>query len=292
MSVLGREHIWKTVGTVGFVAIALYAAEFSIKQSVVVAFCLLLVIEYAAELASPAHGFISRATRFQPYYVQIWPNWFRLLADFKIIESDTEWEKVSQSLEKTPSGEYRILRSGLRYTVLNERERGSLVYWNNHHVFQTGIDLWEDLAPVGIEPDEEHEELERVMSILNDRGGKAPIQFFCKLGLIDLKTVGYLLGFIVPDWWWEKNRSACPKPIQEDRGKVPLTGQVKITVAVIPYSEFLAYEGTWNERASLKLDQECEQFGWKREERDTEDRLLGAPESIKHNYFTVEHREI
>lgn len=273
MSNLGREHFWRSVATVSVLTVVLYVGGvFPLKQSLAIGVPLLLAMQHAARLASPAHGYMSSSQEFQPYYVQISPNWYSLLTDYKIVEGDTEWKQVSQSLEGVPLTEYRVLRSGLRYTVLNQRARDSLIYWNNHHVFQTGVDLWADAEPVGIEPDDEHKELERLMSVLRDRGGKAPVRFFCKLGLIETKTLGYLLGLEVPDWWWKKNKESCPRPLQVD--DVPLTGQVRLVVSVIPYSEFLGYEGKSDQRATLTLNQHREQFGWKTEERDIEDRLL------------------
>lgn len=113
-------------------------------------------------------------------------------------------------------------------------------------------------------------------------------------------TEGYELGLEVNADWW---KDICAADATNQLGKIKthpefLTGTTRLLVATLPYSEFGVYSAgnapaSWFATSKQKhRDKELTNAGWKREESDWEMHHLGAPESVKHKYFTVSHRAI
>ena len=266
-----------------FYLILVYIADFSTRQSIILAL-LWASLARAIELLARRP-----ARRFSPYYVRVDPNWYDLLIEFKLIDKPDAWHAIQKSLKDLPSSEYRVIRSGICFTVVHQSEdfERTLIYLDNHQTFVSEVDLQEDVEPLRIES--------------TDRFGepnKCDVHLFVRLG-----GDGYNLGVRAPGWWWKEVKASCPKPIKEVADHP--TGQVDLILAVISYREFdlywepVVWSSTFYDKTAKQIrsqrDEQRNKFGWKAIEHDSD---LGAelgidwPESIEHKYFNVEHRAI
>ncbi len=168
------------------------------------------------------------------------------------------------------------------FTVLKSTPYGSLIYWNSRRIFHNDIDLEECIQEVKI-------------ATPNFRSlGWSP-DVYVKSGL-----EGYHLGLEVnKDWWEETCAGDQTKRLSKIRTDPDfLTGRVRLLIATLPYSEFNIYtDGNapappWHLAWLKKREEELAQAGWKREEKDAELDLLGAPDCVEHKYFKIEHRSI
>jgi hypothetical protein len=228
--------------------------------------------------------------------VRVYPKWYELLTAFKLIDSAEEWDTLQKHAEEMASGNFNILTHAICFTVVSEPpacER-KLIYWNNYHTFASDVYFEERIEPSDIgqlgqvlEPEDRGREIDA----LDLRAAS----FF-------MKSCGgsYNLGLVVPDWWWDKTRDSCPKPIEEFR--ISPTGQVEVTLARISYPEFDFYcrRERWNrhyekrtvKRLSDLRDKQRDKFGWRREDHRVSDIPIEWPESLEHKYFRLEHRHI
>ncbi len=270
-----------------FFLILVYVADFSMRQS------LILVLMWAS--MTRAVELLARrpAKRFSPYYVRVDPNWSYLLFDFKLVGNPGDSRTIEDLLKELPSTEYCVLRSGICFIVVHESEdfQRTLIYLGNHQTFVSEVDLQEELEPIRVEPPDK---FEREFGRL----GKSDVRLFVKFG-----GDGYNLGIRVPRRWWDKMKSSCPKPMEELEDHP--TGQIDLVLTTISYREFDLYwePAEWNstfydktaKQIRSQRDEQRSRFGWKTVEHDAD---LGAelgidwPESIKHKYFSVEHRAI
>lgn len=122
-----------------------YVAGFSVRQSIVLALLMAWLVGAIAEIAEIARP--ARRKRFSPYYVRVDPNWYDLLLDFKLISKPEEWHTLRESFETLPSTEYRVLRSGFCFTIVNQSEdfERTLIYANHHQVFVSEVDFQAEL---------------------------------------------------------------------------------------------------------------------------------------------------
>lgn len=227
------------------------------------------------------------ARRFSPYCVRVYPNWYELVTDFKLIAKPEEWDAIQQSIEELPSTEYCVLRNGICFTIVHQSEdfARALIYSDNHRVFVSEVDFEEDMEPIKVEREHRIPTLRRYN-----------VRFFIKFG-----EEGYNLGIRVPDWWWDEVRASCAKPMKEDKDYP--TGQVKLILTTIsdrefdPYWEPVEWSSTFYKKTAKQIrdrrDQQRQKFGWKTVERpDLPELSIDWPESIEHKYFNVEHRGI
>lgn len=266
-----------------FFVLLLYVAEFSLRQSIVLAIL----------LTSLSRGLESLRTKptihLTPYYVRVVPKWLPLLVDYKLIGNEEEWWSILKSLETLPVAEHGLLRWGVFFTVIQQSEdfERTLVFMNHHRSFASKVDYHENI---------EHLKMDRNASEGYKRNW-TPRFFMVR------KPDGYALGLRVPDWWWERAKYSCPSPLEEQKDYA--CGQVELTLTVVPYKEFDVYleSSDWHnnptdsERTVKKIvaarDEQRAKFKWKCDTRQNDSELrIDWPEAIEHKYFHVEHNEI
>ncbi|MGB6482080.1 MAG: hypothetical protein WBE86_01185 [Candidatus Acidiferrales bacterium] len=228
---------------------------------------------------------------FSPFWVCVRPNWYHLLRDHGIIQTDAEtfwdeadlaWQQLEKQGERSSTDTYRVLRNNMMFTVLTRTSYGRLVYWNSRRTFHNKIDFDERIWEIKLD------------TPTFPSPGWSPDVF------VEWGSRGCELGLEVDKEWWEKT---CLADETKQLSKISihaeyLTGRVRLVIATLPRAEFETY-ATGNAPASLgfdvrlkKLDKKLAQAGWKRKEMDAEWHLLGAPDCIEHKYFKVEHRSI
>ena len=94
------------VGGVWFL-ILVYIADFSQRQSVVLALILMWVGHYVGEEVKKLNERTEKiaekpAYKFVPYHIRIDPQWQQLLIDFKLIGSAEEWAQIKETLSQRP----------------------------------------------------------------------------------------------------------------------------------------------------------------------------------------------
>jgi hypothetical protein len=261
-----------------FFLVMRYGADLAFRQSIVLA-VLLMAIVWGLNLIAgePTSNFI-------PYYVFIEFNWQRILLDFKLLKNQDEWGRLSSQVKDIPAQERSILRDNLFLYFLqsNPSQDQRLIFYRN--TFVSEIDLWEDIAAVKLPREDDH-----------SLGESSPSIF------VKQHFGGYAIGLQVPEWWWKLAKSSCPTPCYEETTN-HLTGQVELTLAVIPPTEFLGYwqRGDWSRR-SLKeaefirkrRDAELSKYGWQDATRKRDAELgISWPRRIQHLYVTIHHEAI
>lgn len=233
---------------------------------------------------------------FSPFWVRVSPNWYDLLRDYRIVETDEKtfwhdthlaWRQLQEKTEGDSADIYSVLRDDIVFTMLKPGPFDGLLYWNSHRIFRSEVDFGERI-----------EEIKITHPTLGEGWDWSP-DVYLKWG-----RDGYELGLEVNAEWWERT---CAAEEAKQLAKIKsdpqhLTGTTRLAVATLPYSEFAIYaEGnvpaSWYDTATLKKqernkDAELAKAGWKREESDWESHHLGAPEGVKHKYFTVEHKAV
>ncbi|MCL4510461.1 MAG: hypothetical protein M1470_05265 [Bacteroidetes bacterium] len=266
-----------------FYVIFAQVAGFSMKQSIALA---LLIAWCARELYRP------KAFRFRPYDICVTPDWIPLLTDFQLLNKPEEWQAIKKSFEN-PSVYNQMLHYGIIYlTVVHQSENSldSLIYLNAKRAFVTEIDLNGVIEPIKVVPKNN-----RTTEFVDTLKFAHSVEFFMKYG-----HDGYNLGLVVPDRWWNETKEKCPKPMKEVSD--PMIGRVHLTLATIPYTEFVLYwSPTWQSgssdrimrRRAIRRKEQRKKFGWKDAGHpDLPELAINWPDSIAQKYFKVEHREI
>lgn len=277
-----RWTIYLIEGAIVFVCL-LYLGRFSIRESIVLAVIF-------AGYASAAHTFGAKPTRrFSPFRVRIYPYWWRILVDFRVVSGDEEWDKIRHLTEQFPKTEYHILRDGLCFTVVQESEDARrIIYSDNRHAFKSIMESEEELNPIRVTPISKRESA--------TEQPKSDIRFFMRYGQKD-----YELGLRVPTRWWAAVRDSCPRPVREDEDHP--TGRVDLVLALIPFAEFDYWQPLqWSAARHKRILSEANQLrgclaslGWKSIEIDPDVRSelgLHSPEILEHKYFYLEHQDI
>lgn len=255
-----------------------YFADFSLTQSWVLA----VVAWLGYGLYESLRTRLQVEKDFSPFWVSVTPNWYELLRDFRIINNEEEWDQLGEKSGSVPSSEYNVLRSDIRFTVLRPQPDAclpGLIYWNSRKTFVSEVDFEEGIEEIKLD----HPSFEN-----NPRLARSP-EVFIKFG-----AKGYELGLAVLEEWWKQT---CAEDKTKEIAKTKtgtdyLTGTTRLVVATLPYSEFRRYFYQVNEKHERNTNAQLAQNGWKREEIDSELQLLGAPDEVKHKYFTVAHRAI
>lgn|SRR5487761_115208 len=265
-----------------------YLGDFSSKQSAV-----LTLLGWLGNGLYERLNALQRSDKaFSPFSVSIYPNWYRLLSDFKLVGSKEEWYRLSEAMGKLPATEYNVCRNGIVFTVVAAPSADSLLpgltYSDNHKSFVSEVEFSESIAGYVEDMRSEHEP----PFFKHPRWGNLPEVYF-KSG-----SGGYELGLEVQDDWWEQvcKTGEIGELAKTKSDRNHLCGTTRLLVATLPYSEFDVYYGA-NDYDSRKVQQEAargkqlEANGWKpKVERDME--IRDPWRRIDHKYFAVAHRGI
>lgn len=266
-----------------------YLGDFTLRQSIALTFIAWIGYELNARLKA------SRRVEkvFEPFCVSIYPNWYELLSDFKLIGSMEEWHRLREETEKVPASEYSVFRGGFLFTVIKPpSDQGllpGLTYWNNHKIFLSEVEL--SASIVEIKDDSGMPRLEEEHPFLkHPRWAQLPEVYF-KWG-----TDGYEFGLEVQGDWW-KHR--CESGVIGELAKIKehkdyLCGTTRLVIATLPYAEFGIYYDVPVDRVKeweKVRDKQLEAHGWKRKvERDSE--ITDPWSRVEHKYFAVAHRSV
>ena len=130
-----------------------YLGDFSPQQSsaLTVVTCLL----YGLYENLKAKFEVSREIQnvFSPFRFSIYPNWYELLSDFKLIRSEEEWNRLSEAAEaQSKTANYVFYRKGFSFTVLKPMTENSqppgLIYSDNLKFFLNEADFSESVMPI------------------------------------------------------------------------------------------------------------------------------------------------
>ena len=232
------------------------------------------------------------AQTFSPFCVSICPNWLVLLKDFGLISSDKEYDLLREEVDRTPTGTYNVFRSGIFFTVIAPPSSDGLLpgltYSGNHKTFVTRVEISEGILQV----DRDNYDGRRSHPFFKHPLYSNLPELFFRWG-----TGGYEIELEVQsDWWDEVSKSgksgvlAKPKP-----DKDYACGTTRLTVAVLPYSEFEWYYRNVDykeiERLQATLDSELNARGWRRQV-ETHSEVRDPWSRIDHKYVAVAHREV
>ncbi len=267
----------------------LFIGGFSIRQSLVLGVSMtfvLFILVFWHESKKPK--------RLVPHYVQVLPDWYQILKDFRLIDTVEEWRSILESAKQLPFGEHHVLRDGLFFTVLHVSQdfARTLIFWNHNKVFSGEVDYQWSMRPVQLARDDSQRLIqEGLFSAHQD------VYLFMRP---DGKE-GYALGLDVPHSWWNKTKTLCPSPEEEQIDH--MTGYVKLVLARISHREwdlywepevwnsdyyFKAYRQIQNRRDGLRL-----KLGWKTVAHANMPELnIDWPEEMEHKYFRLEHRAV
>lgn len=283
------KSLAKTVGTLLVVYLCCrYFGEFSTKQSIV-----LIVLAWLGFGLYESVSALQRPTQsFLPFCVSIYPNWYPLLSDFKLLGNEDEWNRLCEAMNKVPATEYSVFRSGIFFTVIAPPSVDGLLpgltYLSNHKDFVSKVEIFESIVNL------EHEQ--------RNRRGQHPFfnqplwanlpELFFKFG-----TGGYEIGLEVQHEWWEQLCEAgqIGELAKTKSHRDYACGTTRLTVATLPYSEFgIYYQRSDYKRMTEQQDareKQLEARGWKRRvERDSEIRDPWL--RIDHKYFAIAHRDV
>jgi hypothetical protein len=257
------------------VAVLVFLANFSLRQSVVLAVVIVLLGHDVMNM-SPKPNF-----RFSPYWTYVVPNWRAILCDYKLYRDEDEWREVQSVMSALAEANKTTVdyNFGFYYTTIRAEspEHPMLVYRDNS--FRSSVDYWSYLKPFSRNPWPDS---------LEPLGALA---LFMKLG----SNGGFDLGIQVPSNWWEKLKPLCPTPLAERFDYA--CGCVNLTIAVLPYAEFGMYwdpieydNGAHADSVWAQIAETRRQHNWA--EAAKEEDFHFTRHRIMHRYFSVEHRPI
>jgi hypothetical protein len=204
---------------------------------------------------------------FTPFRVSIYPNWYTLLFDFKLIRSKDEWDRLCEADSKMSDHDYTVFRHGFAFTVIRPPADDGLLpgltFWDNRKWFLADVELSEPI----IKTDEKFSlPSEGKEHTFFHHPNWSNLPMFCfKWG-----TGGYEIGLEVQDDWWER---LCKSADAGELGKIKqerdhLCGTTRLIIATLPYSEFGFYYQSVDYNGMKKvqeaIDKQLEANGWKR----------------------------
>ena len=231
---------------------------------------------------------------FTPFCVTLFPNWYLLLSDFKLIRGEEDWKRLCDEANKVPAIKFNVFRQGLSFTVIRPPSDDGLLpglaFWDNAKRFLNELELNEPII------DQEDERLRF--------GFGEKHKFFDHPNWSSLPRIvfrwgikGYEIGLEVQDDWWnERCQSGELKELANVKKHTDhLCGATRLVIATLPYSEFAAYYQKINYAQQKRLQEEwnkqLEANGWKRKEE--EDSEIQDPWwHVEHKYFSVSNRSI
>ncbi len=251
-------------------------AGFPLRQCIVLA----LILSWLVFLVVRAVP--KKTTLFSPYWVHIRPKWYTILADYKIINSDKDWEKLQETMYADSLPEAHVFRRGVHFTVLHASSDGErmLICRGPYH-FASEVDWIEDLYPARFGLKE--------VSKFTYRAEVSDVALFLKYG-----AGGYKLGIRVPEKWWMAAKASCPPPVSEDHDYP--CGMVNVALALFPYSEFrvywdsVEYDPKLQKKILGSVEEQRKKHHWELDQRENPPELsINWPTTIKHRYFDVDH---
>ncbi len=215
-----EEGIIILVGAIyGAALVISYLGIFSWSQGVLLAFIFYLFIEFWILPLRRLHRLIKKLEQqweqereerrrereeqkeFEPFYVEIQPQWKELLTDYKLIKGEKEWEELREIIREKVLPGYHVLRNGISFTVLAHDPStppggyaDRLVYWNGRNSFSRRVDFREWMG-----------ELKLLQS--NERRPIVPT-FYVKRGVM-----GYELGIETSEFRGEEIIATIPYEI-------------------------------------------------------------------------------
>lgn len=231
---------------------------------------------------------------FSPFCVSIFPNWYELLSDFRLIRSEEEWHRLCNATDEASTDSYSIFRRGFVFTVIrppaDEGLLPGLTFWDNRKTFLSEVELSGSIIEV------------RDESAWRHRGEEHPFFEHPKwAGLPEVYfrwgTGGYELGLEVQDKWWEQlcKSGGMGELVKFKEHRDHMCGTTRLVIATLPYSEFGVYYqnvdyGQMKKQQEAR-DKQLEANGWKRKiEGDSE--IRDPWSHVEHKYFTVSHRGV
>lgn len=203
---------------VGAFAVLHSVASFSLLQSLV-----LMTIGYAAHWWSIdllAESIISTFEGFDPFWLNVSPNWGNIMFDFKLVESMEEYEQIWEKVRGEPEWKYNLVRDGIRFVFLMPSAysiKPRLAYNQSLKYFSRNLYFFEEIR-----------ELERPDP--SDKWGIDPtFQFYF---FIKDRFDGYEIGLHIPPGWYQE-KHGFPKPPREFKDDIIL--------AILPHQEFVQY---------------------------------------------------
>lgn len=197
----------------------------------------------------------SRITRFCPFRITIFPKWYELLKDYKLVNDET-WKQLDKEVANNKTIEYNVFLNGISFTVLKSNEQGDLIYNNNWKTFHSEVDFREELK------------------IPNTDTPDFPFktEFWVKHGI-----EGYEMGITT----------------SESRKKIIISGDDAelVKVATIPYSLFYVPSKRFGVAKQNQIEKQLKENGWskiKEHEEWKKDVLYRhIPDELEHKYFTL-----
>src|SRR6266436_6120787 len=209
-----------------------YIGDFSLGQSI--ALTAICFIGYELFLYLKARQV---QNVFTPYSVTIFPKWYPLLLDSKLIHSTEEYKKLYAACgAKTEN----IMHRGYWFTVVQPPNDSGLmpglIFWNNRNIFLSELDFCESIMGIESEIPMGHKERH---PFLDHPAYAGTPEFYVKWG-----GGGYEFGLEVQYEWWESVKNSDPNlaKIKDDRDY--LWGQPRIPIAALPYSAFQESKGS------------------------------------------------
>ena len=267
----------------GLYAFFQYIGDFSLQQSIALA--VISWVGYGLYLYLKARQV---QNVFSPYTVTVFPNWYQLLLDFKLIHSAEEYDKLYAACE-AKSGS--IIHRGYWFTVVQPpNDNGllpGLIFWNNRNIFLSELDfnesIMENEGSRSMRFEERH-------PFLDHPAWAGTPEFYIKYG-----GGGYEFGLEVQDEWWESVKNGDPTLTKIKDHRNYLCGTTRIPVATLPYSVFHEYYGSVDlgrmKRFFEMQDKQFEENGWKRQ-KESDSEIRDPWTRLDHKYFAVAHRNI
>lgn len=199
---------------------------------------------------------------FNPFYIHVWPNWFKIFKEYNLIKNEEEWQKITGKIKEDKTHGNPLIQ-GIRFTFLKQDEKSDLIYLNNYNTFHTEVNFRFPITEIEI--DTEKIFGSRIFSF-------SPI-FYIKWG-ID----GYEIGITTP----------------ESSSKIIMVGDDNdlIKISMLPYGLFHLPRYRFGILTEEQVEQLLKKDNWKLEEQDTEERLAKWPITLENEYFTVHYKYI
>jgi hypothetical protein len=262
-----------------FYLIFAYIADMPLRWSIVLALVIAGIHRHLLYVAPKT------VRRFTPYYMNVIPNWYVILSDYKIISGKEHWRKIQDTWEDRPRPQYVFIRDGMSFVFVSQSDdfERTLIFSNDYNFFMSEIDMGEELY--GLTMPHHRNTLQNVFGDYQPR-------FFIKYGI-----EGYDLGVEVESDWWKSMKSTCPEPLAERQEHA--YGITKLILAKVPLQEFtpywepVEYDLTFNDQYEKRQRQGREKYGWTLlKSRDDDEVRTRQSTQIDHKYFSVEHSEI
>jgi hypothetical protein len=288
--VLLRAIVLLTVLYVGF----RYLGDFSPQQSSALSVMTWLLYGLYENLKAKFE--VSQAVQnvFSPFRVSIYPNWYELLSDFKLIRSKEEWNRLDETAEaQSKTSDYVFYRKGFSFTVLKPMTENSqppgLMYSDNLKFFLNEADLSESIMPI----DDDLGRYGQAHPLFNHPKWSQLPEVYFKWGV-----GGYEIGLEVHDDWWKdlSKDGEVGELSKLTQHRDSRCGTTRLLIASLPYSEFsIYYQDVPYEQMQKHQDARdklLEEKGWKRQHDDPDAEIRDSWSRVEHKYFAVAHRTI